>query len=129
VAERITAAPGEMSILAISVQIYGSAEIVRVVPRKSFWPAPEVDSAILKITPYKKLPYDVDDLKLFFRIVKAGFGEKRKQLHNSLAGGLRLDGETVDACLLACSIDPKERPQDLSIEQWVALYNKIKGEL
>lgn len=126
VAERITAAPGEMSVLAVSVQIYGEASIVRLVPRKSFWPAPEVDSAILKVVPYKKSPYDIDDMRKFFRVIKAGFGEKRKQLHNSLSGGLRLETAEVDECLLACGIDPKERPQDLSIPQWVVLYNKIK---
>lgn len=129
VAERITAAPGEMSVLAVSVQIYGEASIVKIVPRKSFWPAPEVDSAVLKIIPYQKSPYDIDDMRKFFRVVKAGFGEKRKQLHNSLSGGLRMEPSEVDEHLGACGIDPKERPQDLSILQWVSLYNQIKNSL
>lgn len=129
VAERITAAPGEMSVLAVSVQVYGEASIVRYVSRKSFWPSPEVESAILKVIPYTKSPYEIDDMKGFFRIIKAGFGEKRKQLHNSLSGGLRLEPSEVDECLLACGIDPKERPQDLSIHQWVSLYNQLKVRL
>jgi 16S rRNA (adenine1518-N6/adenine1519-N6)-dimethyltransferase len=129
VAERITAEPGEMSILAISVQIFGAAEIVRIVPAKSFWPAPQVDSAILRITPYQKPKYPIDDLKKFFRVVKAGFGEKRKQLHNSLAGGLHIDDQDAIAHLDACGIDPKQRAQDLSIDQWIALHNRISPTL
>lgn len=129
VAERIIAEAGEMSILAISVQIYGKPEIVRIVPRTSFWPKPEVDSAILKITTYKKPPYDIPDQKRFFRIVKAGFGEKRKQIHNSIGGGLRLDPEVVDEILIKSGIDPTARPQDLIIEQWVNLYHNLEGHL
>lgn len=126
VAERITAKPGEMSILAVSVQFFGKPELVRTVPRQSFWPKPEVDSAILKITPYPKLPHDIDDVRLFFRIVKAGFGERRKQLHNSLAGGLRLDDKAVRNWLAGAGIDPKTRAQDLSVAQWAKLYHHFK---
>lgn len=129
VAERIAAGPGEMSVLAVSVQVYGTPEIVRIVPRKSFWPAPEVDSAVLKITTFPKSPYEIDNYRKFFRVVKAGFGERRKQLHNSLAGGLDMDDEDVDHALIAVGIDPKQRAQDLSIPQWVALYNQIKEQL
>lgn len=129
VAERITAKPGEMSILAISVQFFGQPELVRTVSRKSFWPKPEVDSAILKITPYQKLPHGVDDIRLFFRIVKAGFGERRKQLHNSLSGGLQLDDKTTRNLLAGVGIDPKTRAQDLTLAKWIKLYHAVKDLL
>ena len=125
VAERIAAEPGEMSVLSVSVQIFGHPEIVRIVPRSAFWPQPEVDSAILKITTYKKSPYEISDFKKFFRVVKAGFGERRKQIHNSLAGGLRLEDNVVHKVLRASKIEPTWRAQDLSIEQWVTLYHKF----
>jgi 16S rRNA (adenine1518-N6/adenine1519-N6)-dimethyltransferase len=129
VGERITAKPGEMSVLAVSVQFYGKAEMIFDVPRTNFWPKPEVDSAIIRITPYSKSPFPVDDERLFFRIVKAGFGEKRKQLHNSLAGGLQLDPESIGVALQAAEIDPTTRPQDLSVENWVRLYQEFKLRL
>lgn len=129
VAERITAKPGEMSVLAISVQVYGQADIVRIVPKKSFWPAPEVDSAILRIRPYDEPQYDIADIKKFFRVVKAGFGEKRKQLHNSLSGALRIEDEEVVDILNDLKIDPKRRPQDLSIEEWVSLYKQLDHKI
>lgn len=125
VAERITAAPGEMSVLAVSVQFYGEASIVTLVPKTSFWPKPAVDSAVILIKPFAKTPWKVDEKK-FFRIVKAGFGERRKQLHNSLSGALRLETEVVVTSLGEAGIDPKTRPQDLSVPDWVNLYEALK---
>lgn len=129
VAERISAGPGEMSLLAVSVQLFATTEIVRIVPSKSFWPAPEVESAILKIVPFDSPKYEIADQKQFFRIVKAGFGERRKQLHNSLSGGLNMDGDDVVAVLEAVGIDPKTRAQDLAIQDWVNLYNQLKDKI
>jgi len=126
VAERITATPGEMSVLAVSVQFYAAAEIVMIVPNTSFWPKPVVDSAIISITPFTKLP-EVNEKK-FFRLVKAGFGERRKQLHNSLEGGLMMEVEAVAKALSEAGIDGKTRPQDLAIEQWINLYNALGEE-
>lgn len=129
VAERIVADPGEMSILGISVQFFGEPEIVAQVPRTAFWPKPEVDSAIVRIKPRKQIPFEVDDIKLFFRIVKAGFGERRKQLHNSLSGGLWLDDELVITVLREIKIDPTIRPQDLSLAEWGKVYHQFKDLL
>ncbi|AKM84964.1 MAG: dimethyladenosine transferase, 16S rRNA (adenine1518-N6/adenine1519-N6)-dimethyltransferase [candidate division Kazan bacterium GW2011_GWA1_50_15] len=129
VAERIAAKPGEMSLLSVSVQFFGQPEIVRTVTKQSFWPKPEVDSAILKITPHPKLPWDVDDVRFFFRMVKAGFGERRKQLHNSLSGGLHIDDKLARNLLAGAGIDPKTRAQDLSVERWVKLYRQLKSTL
>lgn len=116
VGERVVANPGKLSILAISVQVHADAEIVALVPKQSFWPTPEVDSVILKIIPKNKNP-EIKDEKLFFRIVKTGFASKRKQLKNTIK-----DLEM----LKKAGIDPSLRPQDLSIEQWISLYNHFE---
>jgi 16S rRNA (adenine1518-N6/adenine1519-N6)-dimethyltransferase len=115
VGERVVAKPGNLSVLGISVQIQADAEILFDVSKESFWPTPEVDSVILKIVPRNKFP-QIDDRKLFFRIVKQAFVGKRKQIKNTIRNieSLRLAG-----------IDPKARPQELSIEQWIKLYKLI----
>ena len=124
VGERVVALPGELSILGLSVQIYSDAEIVAQVSRKNFWPEPEVDSVILKITPRKKYP-EIKDKKLFFKIIKAAFAGKRKQIHNTLAHSLKLDREGIEKLLADAKIDPKTRPQDLSVEDWIRLYGRV----
>jgi 16S rRNA (adenine1518-N6/adenine1519-N6)-dimethyltransferase len=121
VAERICAKPSRMSVLSVAVQFYGNPKIVDVVPRTSFFPAPKVDSAIVKIKVYKSPLFDVDP-RLFFRIVKAGFGEKRKQLINSLSGGLGLNKETLEGILKEAKIDPMMRAEALSMANWNDLY-------
>jgi 16S rRNA (adenine1518-N6/adenine1519-N6)-dimethyltransferase len=121
VAERICAKPSRMSILAISVQFYGNPQIIEVVPRTAFFPAPKVDSAILRIRVYKKPLFDVDK-NLFFRIVKAGFGEKRKQLINSLSGGLKLDREVTEVLLKEADIRVISRAESLTMLDWYNLY-------
>lgn len=125
VGERVIAAPGELSILGISVQVYADAEIAAYVPKTSFWPVPEVDSVVLKITPREKYP-EIKDKKLFFRILKIAFAGKRKQIHNTLGNGLHLDKEKTNELLTKSGIDGVIRPQDLKIEQWIDLYKEIK---
>ncbi|MFH0905118.1 MAG: 16S rRNA (adenine(1518)-N(6)/adenine(1519)-N(6))-dimethyltransferase RsmA [bacterium] len=127
VAERITAKPGDLSVLGVSVQFFGEPEIIAIVPKTSFWPRPAVDSAIIKIQPFKKSPYNVDDIRFFFRVVKAGFGERRKQLHNSLSGGLNLESRVVANTLAGVGVDPKARAQDLTLPQWVKIYQQFKA--
>ncbi len=122
VAERICAKPSRMSILAVSVQFYGNPQIIDVVPRTSFFPAPKVDSAIIRIKVYRKPLFDVDS-RLFFRIVKAGFGEKRKQLTNSLTGGLGLNKETTDQILNEAKVSPMARAESLAMIDWYNIYN------
>ncbi|OGE87991.1 MAG: ribosomal RNA small subunit methyltransferase A [Candidatus Doudnabacteria bacterium RIFCSPLOWO2_02_FULL_49_13] len=124
VGERVTASAGELSILGISVQIYADAEIVLSVPKESFWPQPEVDSVVLKITPRDKYP-EIKDKKTFFRIVKIAFAGKRKQIHNTLANGLKMNKEQTWQLLKQAGIEPTTRPQDLKIEQWVELYKRV----
>lgn len=126
VAEKVIATAGDMSILAISVQFYGKPEIIRTFSRSAFYPEPGVDAAILKIIPYERALFDVDK-KIFFRIAKAGFGEKRKKLVNSLSGGLALaKGDTL-SILRDLDIDQNIRAEDLSLENWYELYKKLKN--
>jgi 16S rRNA (adenine1518-N6/adenine1519-N6)-dimethyltransferase len=120
VAERIAAAPGSMSILALSVQYYGQVEIVTVVERHKFWPAPKVDSAVLRVR--LTGPAFVADPARLFRLIKAGFGEKRKQLRNSLAGGLNTTTDCAAELLAAARLSPTARAQELSLLEWERLY-------
>lgn len=129
VAERMTAVPGEMSLLGVSVQFFSQAEIISTVSRASFWPEPEVDSAIIKFEPKNKFP-QVKDEQLFFRIVKAGFAGKRKQLHNTLSAGLHLNKNETNFLLEQSGISPDLRAQNLSLTQWVGFYeNYIRTHL
>ncbi len=121
VAERITARPGNMSILAVSVQFYGQAEIVLRLKPGAFWPRPEVESAVVRIDVFPKPRVDVPDEKLFFRIVRVGFSQKRKQLRNTLSAGLQLSKAQADALLEQCGIAPQRRAETLSVEEWGAL--------
>jgi 16S rRNA (adenine1518-N6/adenine1519-N6)-dimethyltransferase len=121
VGERITAQAGEMSVLAVSVQLYSDPEVVAEVSKRSFWPSPKVDSVIMRITPRVKYP-EVTDRKKFFSMVKVAFAAKRKQLHNNLTNGLHMDANGVAEWLASNSLDPKLRAQDLSMEEWVNLY-------
>ncbi len=121
VAQRILAKPGDMSILAVSVQFYGRPQLVTRVPAGAFWPPPEVDSAVVRIDVYEEPPVAVDDVDWFFKVVRAGFGQKRKQLRNALAGGLHPGKEEVLAVLEEAGIDPRRRAETLSIEEWAVL--------
>jgi 16S rRNA (adenine1518-N6/adenine1519-N6)-dimethyltransferase len=121
VAERIVAGPGKMSILALSVQYYAEAEIVGEVERHKFWPAPDVDSAILRVTRRDEPAFKADAGELF-RLIKAGFGEKRKQLRNSLSGGLNLSTDLTVKLLDEAKLAPMARAQELSVDDWERLY-------
>ncbi len=121
VAERLLAGPGDMSILAVSAQFYGQPRIVARLNRAVFWPRPDVDSAVVRIDTYPTPPVDVPDEAAFFRVVKAGFGQKRKQLKNALAGGLGLPPAAAEALLAQAGIDPQRRAETLTLAEWAAL--------
>ncbi|MEX0881372.1 MAG: rRNA adenine N-6-methyltransferase family protein, partial [Candidatus Saccharimonadales bacterium] len=110
--------PGQMSILAVSVQLYYECTLGLEVPAGLFTPPPKVDSqlVLLKKRPKPLFP-DLDSAK-FFRIVKTGFSERRKKLRSSLAGGLNISKEEADSLLGRASIDGNRRAQELSLEQW-----------
>jgi 16S rRNA (adenine1518-N6/adenine1519-N6)-dimethyltransferase len=118
VAERICADPGKMSLLALSVQVYGKPVIRDIIPAEAFYPQPKVDSAVLCIDLYPQPKIPSDKLDIFFSIIKAGFSQKRKTLRNALSGGLRITTEESEGLLSAASIDPKRRAETLNLEEW-----------
>ncbi len=128
VAVEITAGPGRMSLLSIGVQLYGEPSIVDYVPAESFYPVPEVDSAILKVTPYSRPAVEIGDEAGFFALVRAGFSAARKQLANSLALGLNVPKEEALKLLEKAGIEPQRRAEALSIEEWARLYRIYRGE-
>jgi len=127
VAERITAEPGEMSLLAVSVQFYARPEIIEIVPKKCFWPEPEVDSAIVKITPLNpRLSGGREREREFFRLVKFGFSARRKMLKNNLAAGLRIGQAEAAAKIKQAGFNEKIRAQELAVADWLKLFNLFK---
>jgi len=128
VAKQITAQPGEMSLLSVSVQLYGKPTLVDTVGAGCFYPAPKVDSAILKIAVYTEPKIPADDITGFFDIVRAGFSANRKQLPNSLSNGLKVPKTDVIPLLEQAGIDPKRRAETLTIDEWGGLYKVFKGK-
>lgn len=126
VAENIVATPGRLNLLAISVQLHADAKILFTVPARDFYPAPKVDSAVVQIVFHPKPKYQIDDEKSFFRLLRACFVGKRKQIHNTLASNLKTDKQKVLDALTASKINHQARPQELSIEQWIELYERFR---
>lgn len=126
VAQRIAAGPGDMSILAISAQVYAQASVGIEVPKSFFTPPPKVDSQVVVLKTRQTPLVAPSDEKAFFRLVKAGFAEKRKKLRSSLAGGLQLDKVDVETLLEKAGISLDARPQELSIKDWLVLQELIK---
>jgi 16S rRNA (adenine1518-N6/adenine1519-N6)-dimethyltransferase len=123
VAQRVAAKPGKMSTLAFSVQYYGQPQLLQLVPRHLFWPPPKVDSAILQVRVTDQPAFAADRDKLF-RLVKAGFGEKRKMLKNSLAGGLNMGMELAARLIEEAQLPANARAQELSLPEWERLYRE-----
>lgn len=125
VAERISATPGAMSYLSVFVQYHAAVRIAFVVPREAFEPAPDVESAVVEIRPLDpggdRRPLSSSDEDDLWRLVQAGFRERRKKLHNVLSRQLKLPGAAVQEALLAAAIDGDRRPQTLSVAEWLAL--------
>ncbi len=125
VAQRIVAGPGDMSLLAVSVQFYGRPRIVARIPAGAFIPPPNVDSAVVRIDTYESPPVDVPEPETFFRVVRAGFGQKRKQLKNALAAGLGLPPPEVAAGMERAGVEPRRRAEMLSLEEWARLVREL----
>ena len=131
VAEAITAGPGRMSVLGVSVQFYGRPEIISRVSAACFYPTPEVDSAILRIKVYPQPAVAVADVSGFFSLVRAGFSTARKQLVNSLSQGLKLPKAEVLPLLQEAQVAPQRRAETLTLEEWAGLwqvFTRLKGE-
>lgn len=124
VAERICAKPGKLSVLALSVQIYGEPEIVSYVDKSSFYPEPKVNSAILKIKNIKK-EFSEEYYKKLFKIIKIGFSSKRKKLINNLSAGLQISKEKSENILQKAKINSNARAQELSLEEWEELAKNL----
>ncbi|MGD8405250.1 MAG: 16S rRNA (adenine(1518)-N(6)/adenine(1519)-N(6))-dimethyltransferase RsmA [Anaerolineales bacterium] len=118
VAERICAEPGDMSLLALSVQVYGQPRVAANIPARAFFPAPKVDSSVLVVDIYSTPIVDENLLETFFQLIKAGFSQKRKKLRNSISAGMRQSPAEAEKLLSSADIDPQRRAETLSIYEW-----------
>jgi 16S rRNA (adenine1518-N6/adenine1519-N6)-dimethyltransferase len=121
VAQRICEQPPQMSILALSVQVYGKAKIVSKIPAGAFYPTPKVDSSVVKIELYSEPLIPKAHIPEFFKLVKAGFSQKRKTLRNALSAGMEWPKDEIDLLLDNAGINPQRRAQTLSLEEWKIL--------
>lgn len=127
VAERIIAKPGDMSLLAVSVQFYAKVEIVAIVPKESFFPTPKVDSAIIKlVSKSDSKQVSKTEEKDFFRIVKFGFAAKRKTLENNLSAGMHIKKDDARDIIKKAGFAPNIRAEGLSVLDWLKLFETLK---
>ena len=135
-AERVVAEPGDMSLLSVSVQVYGRPRIVRIVPATAFRPPPKVASAVLRIEVYPRPAVPLADPEQFFATVRAGFAERRKQVHNALQRNYKPAGahtratfapEDVARILDTAGIDPLRRAETLTLQEWSAVADGLRG--
>lgn len=118
VAERICAEAGSLSLLALSVQVYGTPSIAGHIPAGAFYPAPKVDSAVVRVDLYPQPLIPFARLDDFFSLTKAGFSQKRKTLKNAISAGMHWEKEYTGSLLQAAGIDPQRRAQTLTLEEW-----------
>ena len=126
VAERICAGPGDMSLLALSVQVYGQPHIATRISAGAFYPAPKVDSSVLVVNIYPSPVIPIEELDNFFQLIKAGFSQKRKKLRNSISAGMRMSTSETEKMLVAAGVDPQRRAETLSLEEWKELIIKFR---
>jgi 16S rRNA (adenine1518-N6/adenine1519-N6)-dimethyltransferase len=130
VAERVAAPPGQMSYLSVFVQNVSAADVVERVPAAAFEPAPAVDSAVLRLRRRDAPAIPPGPAREpFYRVVQAGFRQRRKQIHNGLGRELPVGREAVEAALGVCGITPDRRPQTLSIDEWACLASELGPRL
>src|SRR3989344_781191 len=125
VAKRIMAKPPEMNLLALSVQYYATPEIITYVSRGSFRPIPEVDSAVIKLTPRTEYPLTAEKETLFFSIIKSAFGGKRKQLINTLPTIIGKNKQGTAELLNQIGLSPQTRPETVDMTHWLILVNSL----
>lgn len=129
VAERICAQPGDLSLLALSVQVYGQPQIRDYIPADRFFPAPQVDSAVVRVDLYAEPQIPTDSLNDFFRLAKAGYSQKRKTLRNALAGGLALPPQQVSDLLIGAKLDPQRRAETVTLAEWEVLTANYRNQI
>ena len=127
VAERMVAAPPEMSLLALGVQFYCTGQIVAKIPAGAFYPVPKVDSAVVRLVRRSEPAVPGVNADAFFWVARAGFSQPRKQLRNSLAAGLSVPPAQAEAWLTAAGIDPRRRAETVTLAEWGALARVVKG--
>ena len=125
VAQRIVAEPGDMSILAISAQVYSKTKLGNIVPAELFTPPPKVDSQVVVLNMLAEPKVTPEDTKNFFRIVKAGFSSKRKKLRSSISSGLHISKPEAEVLLTKAGINPDDRAEQLSVEDWLRLVTIV----
>ena len=121
VANRICALPGDLSLLALSVQVFGKPIIASRISAGAFYPPPKVDFAVIRIDMYPQPLISYDQMETFFRLAKAGFGQKRKMLRRSLTAGLSLPQSQIEQVLQKSMIEPTRRAETLSMDEWKLL--------
>ncbi len=131
VAKRIIAEPGDMSVLAVSVQVYGDPQLLFRIKSGSFYPSPKVDSGTVRVDVHPSPLLPDEEIDTFFQIVRAGFSQRRKQLHNALSAGLgeRISKYEAAARLEEAGIDPRRRAQTLSVQEWIDLTHTLSAAL
>jgi 16S rRNA (adenine1518-N6/adenine1519-N6)-dimethyltransferase len=130
VAERVAAPPGQMSYLSVFTQNIADAEVVARVPAAAFEPSPDVDSAVLRLR--RRADPSVapgPGREPFYRVVQAGFRQRRKQIHNGLSRELPVPGGAVMAALGACAVDGERLPQTLTVDEWTCLAGRLRASL
>ena len=128
VAQRIVAKPPKMNLLALSVQLYADAQIMRSVSKKNFWPEPKVDSALIKILPKDRDAKEKNDIEKILKLARLAFSGKRKQILNSLSTGLKIPKEKLIGTLQEAGIDSKRRPESLEISEWLKLNQTLSSQ-
>jgi 16S rRNA (adenine1518-N6/adenine1519-N6)-dimethyltransferase len=126
VAERILNQDEKMSLLSLSVQVYGEAHIASQIPAECFYPRPKVDSSVLVIDVDPQARLSTEEANRLFRLAHLAFNQKRKMLRSSLRPALAEDLETVSAVLAEAGIDPRQRPETLSLEDWIRLVEVVE---
>ena len=121
VAERLAANAGQMSVLAVAAQAFAEVELGPIVPAEFFTPPPKVDSQVVVLKMRSTPVFSGIDERVFFRVVKAGFSNRRKKLRSSLAGGLAISQAEAESLLLDSKINPNKRAQELNLLDWVNL--------
>lgn len=127
VAQRLAADPGDMSIASVSAQLFGEVKLGPIIAPEYFTPPPTVDSQVVHIVRHSEPLFAGLNHKSFFRIVRAGFGEKRKKLRSSLSGGLHKSKEEIDQTLAAAGIAADARAQELDLNDWHKLWLRLSS--
>jgi 16S rRNA (adenine1518-N6/adenine1519-N6)-dimethyltransferase len=125
VAERICAKAGNLSLLALSVQVYGRPVITDIIPAGAFYPVPKVDSAVVRVDIYPEPLIPYNEIDTFFALIKAGFSQKRKTLTNAISAGMQWEKGKTEGLLVKSGIDPMRRAQTLNLEEWKSLVNLV----